>query len=564
MREWLSQTHGPAFELLRHFLLRFFDSGLVTTPGQSVGAIIGAVSLLLPWFPLFAGPLRFKYAHFSSLPTPEPYRMALRGDELWLITMVMAAIGLLTAIKWQSLFPGLRDYRVLGPLPLRARQVFAAKLAALLLIAGAAVLLIAALPSLIFPALSGGRWAFQQSLGVRVLAQATSFAAASGFLFLALVALQGVLLNVLRGRAFASVTAWLQGWLVAAMLIMLVLSFSIQPATASRLLQPAIARWLPPVWFLGLEQSLSGDPDPGMQTLARRALNALAIALGLVLASYLASYRRHRALMMEGTAASGQSRSWPGVTFDWLVPNPRQQAVISFLARTLAGSGQHRMILMAYGGFGLAILLSGMIGLDALVGSDRLAAACFVYAHVILLVFLLIGLRHLFALPTELKANWIFQLAEGDGRRDWMLAVDRLVLFCAVAAMLAAPFPLEVRLLGWRALAEGMLFTITALLCYESLFVEWDKLPFTCSYLPNKTPAWVLSLRLLGLLTLLPVVNWILLSCLYSPIAYGVILSVLTALWLRVHVERRENWNDLRLKYEEAPDPAVHGLNLLR
>lgn len=125
---------------------------------------------------------------------------------------------------------------------------------------------------------------------------------------------------------------------------------------------------------------------------------------------------------------------------------------------------------------------------------------------------MLVGLRHLFALPTELKANWIFQLSEGDGRRDWMLAVDRSVLFCGATAMLAAPLPLEVRLLGWRAPAEALLFTITALLCYESLFVEWEKLPFTCSYLPNKTPAWILSLELLGLLSLLPVVNWILLS----------------------------------------------------
>ena len=29
MREWLRETHGPGFELLRHFLLRFFDSDVV-------------------------------------------------------------------------------------------------------------------------------------------------------------------------------------------------------------------------------------------------------------------------------------------------------------------------------------------------------------------------------------------------------------------------------------------------------------------------------------------------------------------------------------------------------
>ena len=56
-----------------------------------------------------------------------------------------------------------------------------------------------------------------------------------------------------------------------------------------------------------------------------------------------------------------------------------------------------------------------------------MAAACFVYAHVILLVFLLIGVRHLFSIPVELKANWAFQITEGEGRRDWLAAVDRFV-----------------------------------------------------------------------------------------------------------------------------------------
>ncbi len=121
MRDWLRETHGPGTELLRHFLLRFFDSDLVTAPGQTTTALIGAFSIFLPWFPLIVGPLRHKYAYFSSLAIPGPYRQAVRADELWLITLMMSAIGLLTAVKWQSLFPGLRDYCALGSLPLRAR-----------------------------------------------------------------------------------------------------------------------------------------------------------------------------------------------------------------------------------------------------------------------------------------------------------------------------------------------------------------------------------------------------------------------------------------------------------
>jgi hypothetical protein len=309
---------------------------------------------------------------------------------------------------------------------------------------------------------------------------------------------------------------------------------------------------------------MSGDPDPAMQALAHRALAALAIAAGLVLLTYSISYRRHRALLVEGVSAPSKSRRWPGVVFDWVIPDPRRQGVIVFLSRTLAGSSQHRTILMGYGGFGLAVFLSGLIGMREMVGPARVVAADFVYAHTILLVFLLIGLRHLFSIPVELKANWAFRITEGEARREWLRAVDRFVLYPGALAMLILPFPLEVHLLGWQAVAESVLFAVFGMVCYEMVFASWEKLPFTCSHLPGKTPAWVLSLYLLGVLIALPTVNWLLLECLYHPVLFAATLIALLAAWARLHAVRRESWEYLRLSYEEAPDPAVHGLNLLK
>jgi hypothetical protein len=564
MRDWLRETHGPFFELSRHFLLRFFDSDLVTTRGHTATALISAFSILLPWFPMLVSPLRHKYAYFSQLPGPGPYRQAVRADELWLITLMMASLGLLTAVKWQSLFPGLRDYRVLGPLPLRAWQIFAAKLMALLVVATAAMITLNLFPSLIFPAVSASRWAIRQSAGARFLAHTAACVAGSYFLVFALIALQGVLLNLLPPRRFGRVTGSLQGLLVGVMLILIVLSFSIQPQVANLLLQPEYARWLPPVWFLGLHQMLLGDPDAVMQTLARQAWTGFAVAVLLALVTYLISYRRHRTLLVEGATPVRRQRRWLGAIFDWLVRDPRQQAITVFLAKTLAGSSHHRMVLMGYGGFGIAILLSGMTGMRDLVKPERVAAACFVYAHVILLVFLLIGVRHLFSIPVEWKANWAFQITEREGRRRWLVAVDRFVLVSGITVMLALPLPFEVYLLGWRALAESLIFAAVALLCYEWIFSAWEKLPFTCSHLPGKTPAWIVTLQLLGLLGSLPIVNALLLEALYRPILYGILLALIVAIGAHIHATRRDDWGYVRLKYEEEPDPAIHGLNLLK
>ena len=563
-KESLRETHGPVFELFRHFLLRFFDSDLITAKEHTPAAVVGAVAVLMQWMFIFIQPLKMKYEHFSGLGAPAPYREALRADELWLITLMMSAIGLLTAIKWQSLFPGLRDYRALASLPLRPGQVFVAKLLALLTVFAAVVMVLNLLPGLAFPAVSAGRWAFRPSLGGRVLAHMAACVAGSYFFFFALVALEGVLLNLLRPRVFRRVTGSLQGFLVAATLVILVLSFSIQPQIANAAVERNVARWLPPVWFLGLYQTLAGDPDQAMHQLARWALAAMAAAVVLTVATYAISYIRRRTLLVEETAAGSKNRRRPGAILEWLVPNPRQQAVIAFTWKTLAYSSQHRMILMAYGGFGMAILLTGMLGAGRVFDPSRAIAARFAAGHVILLVFLLIGLRHLFSLPTELGANWMFRITEREGRRDWMRALDRVILFSGAAAMVAIPFPAEAMLLGWRAVAEAVLFIAFGLLCYEWAFSSWEKLPFTCSYLPGKTPAWIVALELVALLVALPIVSGVMVACLYNWLAYVGVIAVLVTVWSRVHAVRREDWGQVRLQYEEFPDPDIHGLGLLQ
>jgi hypothetical protein len=145
-----------------------------------------------------------------------------------------------------------------------------------------------------------------------------------------------------------------------------------------------------------------------------------------------------------------------------------------------------------------------------------------------------------------------------------MRAVDRFILFWGAVLMLAIPLPFEVKLLGWRAGAEAALFTAFGLLCYEWVFTNWQKLPFTCSHLPGKIPAWIIMLWGLGILGALPVINGLLVVSLYQPIAYAIVLTVLVAIWLGLCSARRNGRGELRLTYDDLPDPAIHGLNLMR
>jgi hypothetical protein len=559
VRKWLDETHGPGFELLRHFLLRFFDSDLVSQSADSKSMIVWAFAMVAPWFLMFAQALMAKYQHFFHRLDSPSYLLVLKADELWLVMLMMSLVGLLAAVKWGSLFPGMQDYRALGALPLKSRQIFEAKLAALLLIATATIVVLVALPSVLFPLVSGGPW----SLGARIRAHATASVAGCYFLFFAIVAIQGVLLNVLPPRAFGRASGTFQGLAVAATLILTILSFCIGPPQMRDLLAWRWSEWFPPLWYVGLYESMRGTSDPMMQFFARRAVGGLEIATVVALLSYAVSYRRHRAWMVEGGGKSPErDRSWTGALLDRLIPSPRQQAVIVFLWKTLMRSSHHRMILMGYAGVAVALSIGGLMGIGKMWNSQQALTACFVWVHMITLLFLMLGLRHLFSIPTELRANWMFQLTEAEGRDEWLDAVDRFVLWMGAAVVLLLPFPFEAKVIGWRSLLAIALFVTIGLMLYEWMFQEWRKLPFTCSHLPGKTPLWILGLYGIGLVTAIPILNLILAAALFSGAGFTFVLVMTWVGWRRIHAARREAWGELRLLYDEAPEPAIHGLGL--
>lgn len=562
MKKWLAETHGAVFELVRHFLARFFDSDMVTDPGQWTRVLVMLFALLAPAFLLIMQTLRAKYNYFSHLANPEPYRHAVRADELWLITLGMSVVGLLTALQWQSLFPNRRNYLALGTLPVRTSEIFFAKFTSLILVISALILTLNALPSLSFPAASMSRWQVNPFFWRHVEAHAAACALAAYFFFFALVAMQGVLLSIFRAAWFARITNYLQGALIIVMLVLIVLSFSIGPAVERALLQPQVAKWLPPVWFLGLYQTLLQDPDPLFRHLADKAFWGLVAAVSVSLISYLISYKRHRELAVETMGPPQRRGRLEGWVLNRLIPHPRQQGTFVFMLKTLARSGRHRMVLMGHFGIALAVLLSGMAGMPALVKREQLLVASFAYAHMTFLLFLLLGLRQTFAIPIELSANWIFQLTERQGRPEWLRSVDRLAVFPALLLIVVAPAPVEIALLGWRGLGEATLFIAAYLLLYESLFYEWQKLPFACSYLPGRVHVFVTALRGLGVLTALPIINAIAVASLYNPWGYLFVFVALLVIWNAVRYSRRLDWGNERLRYEEDPEPAVRSLRL--
>jgi hypothetical protein len=109
----------------------------------------------------------------------------------------------------------------------------------------------------------------------------------------------------------------------------------------------------------------------------------------------------------------------------------------------------------------------------------------------VLYFFILTGMRALFGIPTEIKANWVFRLAAPDDRMPAVITGVRLALLLAVVA----PIAIGAGLLGtalWGPRSGAIHFGLTAafgMLLLDVLLVGLRKIPFACTYYPGRSRA---------------------------------------------------------------------------
>jgi predicted permease len=551
---WLERTHGPRFELARHFLATMFDSEMFSVRGQWGSIAVGAFALTVP-----AGMILLEAP--SGRPPAASVAAALamtQADRLSSLTLMMSLTAILALLAWQSLFPGRRDYMALAALPLRPRQVFLARFACVLVLAAVLTGVLMLPPAASAPhavrIVGGGKAGFASTGAAR--------AAATGlgclFTFFTLVGLQGLLINILPAKRVARWSGYLQGGLLGFFVLAALYSWFIpewSPASLPGLLRSGA--WAPAIWFLGLHEKMSGRNDPFMLTMAARAVRSAAGAIGFAAWMYaLAAIRYRRLLVESGEGLAGQ-RMRESRLARWLSGNQRQQAVMQFMAAVLGRSRMHRLVIMGYGGAGLALMINSLLvgGLTRMVEGGARHALSFIalYWPLGFAIVFLAGIRHAFVMPAELRANWLFRFTEAEGRRDWMAAVERFVITFVILPTHLAAFPLAASVLALPvALRMTVLQALVSLTAFELLFYSWQQLPFACSYVPGKSSL----VAQFGI--------WIVILCAVVPILARVVaaLSQMTpvflcygpffvAVWLWARRRRREGWGEAPLIYQD-------------
>jgi putative ABC transport system permease protein len=535
---FFEETRGIQFELVRHFLAGMFDSEMFSSRGQWGTAAISAFALAAPAGLLL---LDAPYLHNMAPVTSPPI-----ADELAVLTLLFAITGVLALLAWQFLFPTRRDFLALAGFPAQPRQIFAARFAAVLVFAVTLVLTISFLPSVIPPHF------FRAPSQAGMLARGMPAVLGCLFVFFAIVALQGLLLNVMPARFFMSASTLVQGALVATCFLGGLYSWFIVDWKAQMVARlPELGWWAPPVWFAGLFQVLAGDRDPFYQLMAERALGALAAALMLAGLMYLVSYRRYRKLLLE--SPDNARALWKGSILSLVARDPKQEAIIEFMSAVIARSRTHRLVLMAYAGAALGIMINSVLLAGFRHGSQGVVQFAALYWPLGTSFIMLAGIRHVFSLPAELPCNWLFQITESQGRREWMSAVERFVVVGVIAPIYLISTPVAATVLDWPvALRMAVLQLLVSLITFDLMFNEWQQLPFTCSYVPGKHPLMSLAgswIAVLGVVT--PILTIMIATVTRMPELFLLYGAVFAGDWIWARRRRREGWGEARLTYED-------------
>lgn len=465
--------------LVAHFFRRFFDNDTVQPEGDTQTTVVRALAVVM------APALMAAFWMINKYKWLPPWDRI--GVRCFFVVYSFVVMGGVSVFEWEMLFPDKLDFLVLTPLPIRPMTMFAAKAAALAGFLGMFLLA----TNVGGTGLLSSNWL--GPLWPQVKAHFVATLAAGSFAALLFLAIGGVMLCVLSGRMFRVASPLLQMLAVMALMLLLFAYLRFAGAVPALLTQQPLraARWLPPLWFLGLyEEMLYGSKAPSFApVMTRYALRALAVVAGVVVVTYPLAWTRVRRMTIEGiTRGRGKRSRWMEWVTTEVMQRPGERAVFHFIGQTMARNNRYQVYLAIYCGVGLALAVSSVVSLRVVGGAVKLGFSDYgLHAVMPMLVFWTIaGLRTAFAFPVNLQAGWIFRVT-GVDLRECAAAARRWVTVCAggvLAAILVA-----LGLAGWDArklLVQAVCGGCLCLLLSDGFFFAQRSVPFNQPRMPGK------------------------------------------------------------------------------
>jgi hypothetical protein len=571
--------------LVRHFLERFFNHETASPTGDAKARMVliafaaglpGFIVALYLW-PVYH-PLLLRSTHPVALPGRPPYWVQV-NHHFFYVTYSLVAMGLAIVYEWDMFFPDLLDVLVLGTLPISRGRMFLARVGAI------AVLVFAFLFDANFLAPMTLVAATDPPNMPRFLAgHCISVLMAGIFSAAAILAFEGLLIVLLGERLFQRISLAVQGAAVT-VLVMALLLFPVLAGVTPALLQSnsAIVLWLPPYWFLGIDQwFLEGASAlPVYGTLAKIACVGTLVAIGLAAATYPIAYFRRARQLVEGSVARSRARSG-FAPLRWLlhrtaVRTPERRASLHFIQQTLQRVPRYRIYLVLYGGVGLSILVATVLRLT--VHNGRLHAeisADGVRASIGMVAFWVVaGLRTAFGSPGNQQGSWVWRFVHGSPPQfehtlEKLLAARMWVMLCGTALTISAIAVLHTiapsELLGFEStVAQLIVAAGMCLLLTDFGFLHVVTVPFTGAAPQTEDN---LAFTLLRFFTFFPLTIWLSEASEQwieaSWVHTGAAVTIITVahLWLRWKYKEVVRIHCDQLELEEGEDDFPMKLGL--
>jgi hypothetical protein len=232
-----------------------------------------------------------------------------------------------------------------------------------------------------------------------------------------------------------------------------------------------------------------------------------------------------------------------GSRLRWLPPvgNQPQTATVHFTLKTLFRSTQHRMILAFYWGIGFAFAAiavklprSLQIAAESLARPWQDTSLPLLVSSIVIMGFAVVAARLTFAIPLDLRANWLFRMLPGQCGPDYITTCRRAFLAISVAPVWVASAGVFFSMWPWRpALGHLAALGMLGLILVEVAVSGTPRIPFTRSYLPGKSrvhiAAYIAAALLLPLaLTLARFER----DALQSTTSYAGMMAILAAVWI--------------------------------
>jgi hypothetical protein len=482
-------TRDQARTIARATFDGFLQSDLVPQ-GMQAPALIWAAAFLVG--PALFLPTRFlvKYPFIRRFH-PERLESAFWDDRMLFLILSAGAMGVVSVVLWDTLFPARRDAFVLTPLPVSLPVQMLGRLLGLSTLCIVFAVALNVIPAVTFPVTSAaGFLEMPRSMAAHLVATT----AADVFVFFGITAIQGVVILALGRGAAARLAAVAQTATVVVLLLALLFFGALRDLTKDAIVRGDSAQpellFLPTAWFLGLYEYIAGSPRPVMGALALRAIVAAVVPLAVTAAIYAFGYHR---LLARAVETPHRSRRPPFVTLGsrlvraLFVRQPQQQAICGFVLRAVSRSGRHSMLASIYVGAALALMITFVLPDLLRFGPSAFAepAVPVLALPLVLSVGLAVGVRILMTIPAEMGARWIFMTSALTPRRT-DAAAHKALLLLVVPAVVVTAAATAGPLWGARIAVVHAAFcaSLSVLLC-EVLLMGYRGVPLTRPYVPG-------------------------------------------------------------------------------